>query len=375
MTDRFFELKKGGKTEARLSRLNTVHGDVTTPVFMPVGSLGPVKTMLPEEMKALGAEIILNNTYHLYLRPGIDIIEWAGGLHRFTRWNKPILTDSGGFQFFSLSALKKIREDGISFQSHIDGSKHFFTPEGVIEIQKSLGSDIMMPLDVCLPTPAEYAKAKEAGELTIKWLKRSIDRFSEVTHQPQQHLFGIVQGANFADLRREQALRLSDLNLPGYSIGGLAVGEEKDVMWDMIEAVNEYLPEDKPRYLMGVGTPADIVRAISLGVDMFDCVMPTRNARNGTVFTEYGRIVLKGASYSADFEPIEENCECYACSNFSRAYIRHLLNVNEILGLRLTTIHNLHFYLSLISEIREAISKEEFEPFKRAFLEKFESAR
>ncbi|MBD3234778.1 MAG: tRNA guanosine(34) transglycosylase Tgt, partial [candidate division Zixibacteria bacterium] len=373
MSDKFFKLINGGKAEARLGKLNTAHGELTTPAFMPVGSLGPVKTMLPSEIEELGAEIILNNTYHLYLRPGIDIIEQAGGLHRFTGWEKPILTDSGGFQFFSLSALKKIQEDGISFQSHIDGSKHFFTPESVIEIQKSLGSDIMMPLDVCLPTPAEHSKAKEAGELTIKWLNRSINHFNEITYQPRQHLFGIVQGANFADLRRELALGLSELNLPGYSIGGLAVGEEKDVMWEMIEVVNEYLPEDKPRYLMGVGTPADIVRAISLGVDMFDCVMPTRNARNGTVFTEYGRIVLKGAGYRADFEPIEENCECFACRNFSRAYIRHLLNVNEILGLRLTTIHNLHFYLTLITRIREAINREEFDSFKRDFLTKFES--
>ncbi|MBD3169998.1 MAG: tRNA guanosine(34) transglycosylase Tgt [candidate division Zixibacteria bacterium] len=364
---------KGGKDTARGGRIVTAHGVVHTPIFMPVGTLGPVKTMSPDEMENLGAEIILNNTYHLYLRPGVEIIEGGGGLHEFTGWRKPILTDSGGFQFFSLEALNKVRGDGIEFQSHIDGSRHFFSPQDVVDIQVTFGSDIMMPLDVCLPAPAEQNKAREAGELTIEWLAGSIKRFNEKTSPEKQKLFGIVQGSIYPELRREMALKLTELDLPGYSIGGLAVGEEKELMWEMISVVNECLPEDKPRYLMGVGTPADLIRAIALGVDMFDCVMPTRNARNGTVFTHDGRIVLKGSAYSGDYKPIENDCGCYACSNFSRAYIRHLLNVNEILGLRLTSIHNLYFYISLIKSIRSAIDENRFESFMKEFLTRFEA--
>jgi len=373
MPTRIFKLIRGEKNTARRGIITTAHGVIDTPVFMPIGTQGPVKTTSPDEMEDLGADIILNNTYHLYLRPGVEIIEKAGGLHRFTGWEKPILTDSGGFQFYSLGALKKVRDDGIEFQSHLDGSRHFFTPEKVIEIQTTFGSDVMMPLDVCVPSPAEYLQAKHAGHLTFDWLKQSADRFNAIASNSDQSLFGIVQGATFSDLRAENARMIIELNLPGYSIGGLAVGEDKELMWEMIAVINEILPADKPRYLMGVGTPADIVRAVALGIDMFDCVMPTRNARNGTVFTHSGRIVLKGASFSADYEPIENECQCYSCAKFSRAYVRHLLNVNEILGLRLTTIHNLHFYLSLMRDIQNAIMTGQFQQFKNGFLEKFES--
>jgi queuine tRNA-ribosyltransferase len=352
--------------------MNTVHGPVNTPVFMPVGTLGPVKTMAPDEIADLGAEIILNNTYHLYLRPGIDTILKAGGLHRFTGWDRPLLTDSGGFQFYSLQVLNKVRENGIEFQSHIDGSKHFFSPGQVIDIQVKMGADIIMPLDVCLPSPAEHRRAREAAQLTLDWLKISVDRLHSVRGDGSQKLFGIVQGSTYPDLRSEFAGRTAEFDLDGYSIGGLAVGEKKEDMWEMVGITNDLLPGDKPRYLMGVGTPADIVRAISMGIDMFDCVMPTRNARNGTVFTDRGRIVLKGANYSQDYAPIEDDCGCLACRQFSRAYIRHLLNVNEILGLRLTSIHNLHFYFNLIRKIRKAIEEENFEKFAKDFLDRYE---
>ncbi|MCP4632451.1 MAG: tRNA guanosine(34) transglycosylase Tgt [candidate division Zixibacteria bacterium] len=371
----FFSLINGDRVGARRAVLTTAHGKVNTPVFMPVGTLGPVKTTSPDEIAELGAEIILNNTYHLYLRPGVEIIENAGGLHKFTGWNKPILTDSGGFQFFSLEALKKIHNDGIEFQSHIDGSKHFFTPETVVDIQSSFGSDIMMPLDVCLPSPSDLSKTKEAGELTMEWLKRSITHFSNLHKENKGTLFGILQGGTSIELRQEFSQRFAELDIPGYAIGGLAVGEEKEAMWEMIEVSNEILPLDKPRYLMGVGTPADLIRAVALGIDMFDCVMPTRNARNGTVFTHDGRIVLKGASYSQDYSPIEEDCSCYACRNFTRAYIRHLLNVKEIFGLRLTSIHNLHFYLRLMRRIRKSIENGSFESLKNDFLNRFEETQ
>jgi queuine tRNA-ribosyltransferase len=352
--------------------MNTFHGPVNTPVFMPVGTLGPVKTMAPDEIADLGAEIILNNTYHLYLRPGIETILKAGGIHRFTGWDRPLLTDSGGFQFYSLQVLNKVRENGIEFQSHIDGSKHFFSPGQVMDIQVKMGADIIMPLDVCLPSPAEHRRAREAAQLTLDWLKISVDRLHSVRGDGSQKLFGIVQGSTYPDLRSEFAGRTAEFDLDGYAIGGLAVGEKKDDMWEMVEITDDLLPADKPRYLMGVGTPADIVRAISMGIDMFDCVMPTRNARNGTVFTDRGRIVLKGANYSQDYAPIEGDCGCLACRQFSRAYIRHLLNVNEILGLRLTSIHNLHFYFDLIRKIRKAIEEKYFEKFAKDFLDRYE---
>ena len=373
MGEAFFELIRGGKNSARRGAIRTFRGFVNTPAFMPVGSLGPVKTASPEEMANLGAEIILNNAYHLYLRPGVETIRKAGGLHKFTGWDRPILSDSGGFQFYSLEALKKIHNDGIEFQSHIDGSKHFFSPEKVVDIQNDFGSDIMMPLDICLPSPAKIDEARNAGELTIAWLRRSIDRLNSGADLGGRKIFGIVQGSTFANLRAELAQRVRDLDLSGYAIGGLAVGEEKERMWEIVRVVNDTLPVDRPRYLMGVGTPADVVRAVSQGIDMFDCVMPTRNARNGTVFTRHGRIVLKGANYSQDNAPIQDGCGCYACRVFSRAYIRHLINVNEILGLRLATIHNLHFYLKLMRDIREAISDGRFENFMAEFLRDFES--
>jgi len=373
VNNRFFTIIKGGKANHRRGIINTPNGVINTPVFMPVGTLGPVKTTTPAELRSLGAEIILNNTYHLYLRPGVEIIQNAGGLHKFTSWDGPILTDSGGFQFYSLGALRKITDEGISFQSHIDGSKHFFSPETVIDIQSAFGSDIVMPLDVCLSSPSDYQSTRRAGNLTVDWVERSIKRFNSIdTTSQQSALFGIVQGGTYSDLRREYAQRLSEHDLPGYSIGGLAVGEDKELMWEMVAITNEILPKDKPRYLMGVGTPADIIRAVALGIDMFDCVMPTRNARNGTVFTHSGRLVIKGAKFARDNNPIEEDCNCLACRRFSRSYIRHLLNVNEILGLRLTTIHNLYFYLNLMREIRESIENDSFPEFMSGFLSQFE---
>lgn len=347
--------------------MNTVHGPVNTPVFMPVGTLGPVKTMAPDEIADLGAEIILNNTYHLYLRPGVETIVKAGGLHRFTGWDRPLLTDSGGFQFYSLQVLKKVRENGIEFQSHIDGSRHFFSPGQVIDIQIQMGADIIMPLDVCLPSPAEHRRAREAGELTLDWLKISVDRLHSVRGDGSQKLFGIVQGSTYSDLRAELAGRAAEFDPDGYSIGGLAVGEKKEDMWEMVEVTNDLLPADKPRYLMGVGTPADIVRAISMGIDMFDCVMPTRNARNGHLFVTGGVIKIRNAKHKTDTSPLDPHCDCYTCRNYSKAYLYHLDKCNEILGARLNTIHNLRYYQRLMESIRKAIEEDRFDAFVEEF--------
>lgn len=344
-------IKKDPYSQARRGRLNTPHGTVETPVFMPVGTQATVKAMAPNELETLGARILLANTYHLYLRPGAELIDRAGGLHGFMAWNSPILTDSGGFQVFSLGDLRKIREEGVEFRSHIDGSKHMFTPEKVMEIEQLLGADIAMAFDECIPYPATYEYAQKATAMTTRWAKRC----KEAHHREDQSLFGIVQGGMFADLRKQSALELVELDFPGYGIGGLSVGEEKPLMYDMLENTIPYLPENKPRYLMGVGSPDCLVEGVLRGVDMFDCVLPTRIARNGTVFTSFGKLVLKNARYKEDFEPLDPACDCYACRTFSRAYIRHLFVSGEILGPRLATIHNLHFLMQLMETLRKGI--------------------
>jgi len=361
-------IKKDSRTNARLGILETPHGIIETPVFMPVGTQATVKAMTPEELKEIGATIILSNTYHLYLRPGHKIIEKAGGLHKFMNWDRAILTDSGGFQIFSLSSLRKIKEEGVEFRSHIDGSKHFFTPEKVIEIQNALGSDIIMSFDECAPYPADYDYVKKSMELTIKWAERGKKAHKNTE---KQALFGIVQGGIYEDLRKECAQRLVEMDFPGYSIGGLSVGEPKNVMYDIVDLTTEYLPENKPRYLMGVGSPDDLIEGVIRGVDMFDCVLPTRIARNGTVFTSKGKLIVRDAPYAEDFSPLDEECDCYTCKNYSRAYIRHLFKANEILAARLATIHNLYFLIKLMERIREAIRQDRLLEFKKQFFKKY----
>jgi len=360
-------------TKARAGVLSTPHGKIQTPFFMPVGTQGTVKTLSPEDLLAIGTQIILANTYHLYLRPGDGIIREAGGLHRFTGWSLPILTDSGGFQVFSLAELRKITNEGVKFQSHLDGSYHLFTPEIVVDIQRNLGTDIMMVLDECASYPCSYEDALKANNRTLHWAERSLIRYRETEppHGKNQALFGIVQGSTYEPLRRVSAERLIELELDGYAIGGLAVGEPKSVMSEMTAFCTDLLPADKPRYLMGVGKPEDIVEAVSLGVDMFDCVIPTRNGRNGTVFTWQGRLVVKNRQYERDFSPISEGCSCYTCRHFSRAYLRHLFHAEEILGLRLASIHNLYFYIELIRKARQAILNESFDTWRKTFYHQY----
>jgi len=353
--------------QARAGILHTAHGDVQTPVFMPVGTRATVKTVSPDELEELGSEIILANTYHLYLRPGEKLIEKAGGLHEFMAWHHPILTDSGGFQVFSLSGLRKISDDGVLFSSHIDGSRHLFTPEKVMDIEGSLGSDIAMCLDECSPWPADEAVVEQALKRTTIWARRC----REYHNHPYQALFGIVQGGTFRHLRERSTRELLALDFPGYGIGGLSVGEPKEIMYEVLDYSVPWLPVMKPRYLMGVGSPDCLLEAVDRGVDMCDCVLPTRIARNGTVFTHSGPLVVRNAAYADDFSPLEEGCKCYACRHFSRAYIRHLLNVGEVLGIRLTTIHNLYFLLNLMHNAREAILNSNFADFKKEFLVKY----
>jgi queuine tRNA-ribosyltransferase len=355
------------KSKARLGELETDHGIIQTPIFMPVGTQGTVKAVsqriLKEEIKA---EIILSNTYHLYLRPTTAVLEAAGGLHNFINWDRPILTDSGGFQIFSLNELRKLKHDGVEFMSHLDGSKHFFTPEKVIGIQRSIGSDIMMVLDECTPYPCDYEYAKKSTELTSRWAvlnKEAFERTSPM-YGKTQALFGIIQGSVYKDLREKSAKDLIDLDFDGYAIGGLAVGEPTDKMYEMIDFTTDFMPTYKPRYLMGVGRPENILEGIALGVDMFDCVMPTRNARNAYLFTKKGYLTIKNAIYKTDFRPIDETCDCYTCKNFTRAYLRHLFAAKEILALELASIHNLTFYLNLIREAREHIKNDTFFDWK-----------
>ncbi len=363
-TDCFQILHKNTQTKARAGLLKTAHGEIRTPVFMPVGTQATVKTITSGELASIGAEVILSNTYHLYLRPGEDVIREAGGLHRFMNWSRPILTDSGGFQIFSLATLNKIKKEGVEFQSHIDGSRHFLTPEDVVRLETSFGSDILMPLDECVKYPSEKAYVEKSLELTHDWAKRSREVWLK---NKNGILFGIVQGGVYPDLREKSAKTLVDMNFPGYAMGGLSVGEPSEVMYAMLAATTSLLPEEKPRYLMGVGLPMDILEAVSQGVDMFDCVVPTRNGRNATVFTPRGRLLLRGASYTRDFRPIDENCPCYACRHHTRAYLRHLFNAEEFLAGRLASLHNLTFFIQLLESIRRSIEANRFAEFRREF--------
>ena len=354
MAFHFEIIKKDRSSRARLGRVETDHGSFTTPAFLPVGTQGSVKSLTPEELVEIGVEAILGNTYHLYLRPGHEIIGRLGGLHTFIHWERPILTDSGGFQIYSLGSLRKISEDGVTFQSHLDGSSHFLTPEKVMEIQTALGSDIAMVLDECVPYPSPFEYVKAAMERTSHWAKRSL----EVRRENDPALFAIVQGGLHRDLREESAQTLVEIGFQGYAIGGLSVGEPKPAMLDVLAWTTPLLPENAPRYLMGVGTPEDILDAVMLGVDFFDCVLPTRNARNGTLFTSLGKMSIKQAQYAEDGRSVDETCACYTCRHYSRAYLRHLYLSKEILSSRLNTIHNLYYYINLLVKIREAIQED-----------------
>ncbi|MCM3758128.1 tRNA guanosine(34) transglycosylase Tgt [Sporosarcina aquimarina] len=361
-------IKTCKQTGARLGIVHTPHGSFETPAFMPVGTMATVKTMSPEELKEIGAGIILSNTYHLWLRPGHEIIREAGGLHKFMNWDRPILTDSGGFQVFSLSDMRKIEEEGVHFRHHLNGSKLFLSPEKAMDIQNALGSDIMMAFDECPPFPATYEYMKASVERTSRWAERCL-----TAHQRpnDQGLFGIVQGGEFEELRKQSAKDLTSLDFPGYAIGGLSVGEPKDIMNRVLEFTTPLLPTDKPRYLMGVGSPDSLIDGAIRGVDMFDCVLPTRIARNGTLMTSNGRVVIKNAKYEKDFGPIDENCECHTCKNYSRAYVRHLIKCNETFGLRLASYHNLYFLLNLMEQVRDAIRNDRLGDFREEFFEQY----
>ncbi len=361
-------VKKDANTKARLGALKTAHGDVRTPAFMPVGTQATVKALSGEDLKVSDIDIMLSNTYHLYLRPGEEIITQAGGLHEFCAWDRPILTDSGGFQVFSLARLMKLTEDGVAFSSHLDGSRHFFSPEDVVRLQRSFGSDIMMPLDVCAPYPCDRKRAAESVALTQRWAERSK---AALGAPDGQMLFGIIQGSTYRDLREEAAGRITGLGFDGYAIGGVSVGEPPSLIYDIVEYTARHMPEDKPRYLMGVGTPPDFLEAVCRGVDMFDCVVPTRNGRSGTAFVNEGKLTLRNSAFAGDFRPIDEECDCYACRTHTRSYIRHLYNTDEILGLRLVSLHNIRFYAKLMANIRQAIADGGFEDFKREFLVKY----
>ncbi|HSF33225.1 MAG TPA: tRNA guanosine(34) transglycosylase Tgt [Candidatus Tectomicrobia bacterium] len=351
MPFRFEIVARDPRTRARLGHITTPHGELITPTFMPVGTQASVKAITPEELRSCRVEIILANTYHLYLRPTHTLIRDLGGLHRFMHWEGPILTDSGGFQVYSLAGLRKLTEEGVLFQSHLNGSRHMLTPEKAVEIQEALDSDIAMVLDECVPHPATYDYALTSQELTTRWARRA-----KAAHRcADQALFGIVQGGMYPDLREKSARELVELDFDGYALGGFSVGETKRLMYDLIGETTACLPEEKPRYLMGVGTPADLLRCVKLGVDMFDCVMPTRNARNGCLFTRQGKLIIKNARYAQDTRPIDSQCSCYTCQHYSRAYLRHLFVSEEILAPRLNTIHNLYYYMEIISIIRAAV--------------------
>jgi queuine tRNA-ribosyltransferase len=356
---------------ARAGVLETDHGVIETPIFMPVGTQGTVKAVEQRELVELGAQIILGNTYHLYLRPGMEVMKAMGGLHSFMNWNRPLLTDSGGYQVFSLTELRKITQDGVTFKSHLDGSSHFFTPEKVIEIQRTIGSDIMMVLDECPPYPCDEEYARESNILTVKWAKLCQKALNDSSplYGHQQALFAIVQGSVFKHIRADSAKALVDMDFEGYAIGGLAVGEPAEMMYDLTEFTNQFLPAQKPRYLMGVGTPENLLESIERGVDMFDCVMPTRNGRNGMVFTRNGRINIRNAKWKMDDSALDDGFESYTNKNFSKGYLRHLFQVDEILGLQLASIHNLSFYLWLVKEARKQIIAGTFSGWKKAMLE------
>lgn len=360
-------------TNARAGVITTNHGEILTPIFMPVGTVGSVKAVHMSELKEdIKAQIILGNTYHLYLRPGMDIIERAGGLHKFNSWDRPILTDSGGFQVFSLSENRKLKEEGVTFRSHIDGSKHLFTPEKVVDIQRSIGSDIMMALDECPPGTSDYRYSEKSLRLTQQWLERGWKHFNETRprYGHSQAFFPIVQGCTYEDLRRDAAKHVADLGAEGNAIGGLAVGEPVEVMYEMIEVVNEILPEDRPRYLMGVGTPANMLEAIDRGVDMMDCVMPTRNGRNGMLFTQHGIMNMRNKKWADDFSPLQEDGASVVDRVYSKAYVRHLFIAQELLAMQIASIHNLAFYLWLMGEARKHIIEGDFKTWKTAMVER-----
>ena len=361
---RFDLIKKDTETSARLGEITTPHGIVRTPAFMPVGTQGTVKSLRPEEIKNCGAEIILGNTYHLYLRPGHETIKKLGGLHKFMNWPHPILTDSGGFQVFSLGALRKITPEGVIFRSHIDGSKHFLTPQKAVEIQEALGSDIMMCLDECTPYPATFKESEKSLNLTLKWAQLCKDAQTN----SKQALFGIIQGGSYLDLRKQAVERITEMDFEGYALGGVSVGEPKEIMYKVTDEITPLLPADKPRYLMGVGTPEDIVFGVSRGIDMFDCVIPTRCARHGLLFTNAEKIVIKHARWREDDNPLDETCDCYTCKNYTRAYLRHLYLAGEILAMILNTIHNVRYYMRLMEQIRKALEEGCFSGYKNDFL-------
>ncbi len=349
-------------TSARRTVLTTDHSEIQTPHFFPVGTLGVVKTLAPRELLEADVQALLSNSYHLYLRPGLELLKLAGGLHKFMSWQRPILTDSGGFQVFSLAEIRKVHEQGVRFQSHLDGSYHEFTPASVVNIQRHIGSDIMMVLDLCPPYPCSHGQADEWNRLTVEWAKlaRVAEREQPYLYGHRQNLWGIVQGSTYPDLRKASATALIDLNFPGYAIGGMAVGEPKSVFHDLVPLAAELLPKNKPRYLMGVGFPEDLLRCVSWGIDFFDCVLPTRNGRNGCAFTWNGRVIIKTARHKSEMIPLDENCPCYTCKTFDRAYLRHLFVCDELLGLRLISLHNIHFYQELMRQMRVQIEAGDF---------------
>ncbi len=378
------------ESKARRGRITTAHGVLDTPVFMPIGTQGSVKGVSPQELRELHAQIILGNTYHLFVRPGLDVIKHFGGLHKFMNWNGPILTDSGGYQIFSLAKLRKITEDGVEFQNHIDGARAFISPEIAMEIQLAFGSDITMTLDECVPYPCEYDYAAQSADMTARWAKRckavasavlsgessaslpgAPDALRTAHSIARQLLFGIVQGGTFEDLRKKSAQQIVELDFDGYAIGGVSVGEPEEEIMCAVESAEPFLPKDKPRYAMGLGTPPQLLEMIARGMDMFDCVLPTRLARNGTAFTARGTLNLKNAEFALDKRPMEENCSCDVCQEFSRGYIRHLIKAEEILGLRLITLHNLHFYLNLMRQARSEIERGRFDQFRRMFVAEY----
>jgi queuine tRNA-ribosyltransferase len=361
-------IKKEKHTGARLGEIITPHGTFETPMFMPVGTQATVKSLAPEELESMGANIILSNTYHLWLRPGEDIVEEAGGLHKFMNWDKGILTDSGGFQVFSLSDMRQIEEKGVHFRNHLNGSKMFLSPEKAIQIQNKLGPDIMMSFDECAPFDESFDYVKKSVERTTRWAERGLKAHANPN---TQGLFGIIQGAGYKELREQSAKELIQMDFPGYSIGGLSVGEPKHLMNEVLEYTTPLIPEDKPRYLMGVGTADSLIDGVIRGVDMFDCVLPTRIARNGTVMTSQGRVVIKNAKYERDFGPLDPKCDCYTCKNYSRAYIRHLIKADETFGLRLTSYHNLYFLLNVMKDVRQAIREDNLLEYRESFFEEY----
>jgi queuine tRNA-ribosyltransferase len=373
-SNKIFEIiHKSKSSNARYGKIYTLRGDIYTPCFAPVGTQGAVKTLSSEDLLACGAQMILANAYHLYLRPGIDIIKKAGSLHEFMNWDKPILTDSGGYQVFSLADLRKVTDKGVEFQSHLDGSFHFLSPEDVIKIQIDLGSDIMMPLDECLHFPCEKDYAKISLKRTTQWAKRSKECLKINKNKKRQLLFGIIQGATYQDLRQQSASQLMDTGFDGYAFGGLSVGEPKNLTHKMIENTSVMLPEDKPRYFMGLGSPLDVIRSVKNGIDLFDCIMPTRLGRTGTAFTSTGKITVRNAEFKEDNRPLDEHCDCFVCKNYSRSYIRHLFNAKELSALRLTSFHNVYFYLKFMQNIRKALKEDKLEEFEAEFTKRYQN--